>query len=293
VHAFSASRARYARTGVAASGPGSNLRSGAAVRAWENAAHGAPMIITDPVFYLLAIPVVLLSGISKTGIPGLFGGMAVPVFALVISPLQAAAVMLPVLCFIDLFGLRAFRGVYDRRNMPILLTGLAIGVVIGTLVFGLVRQDALRLVIGTIAIAFALNNLLGWAKNRPRSEASWPRGVFWSTVSGLTSFLAHAGSAPVMAYLLPQRLDKRIYVGTTVWFFFASNYAKIVPYAFLGQLDLTNLATSLLLLPLVPVGVKLGVIIQGKLNERVFYQVSYWALLGIGVKLIYDGLTRL
>ncbi|MDH5246264.1 MAG: sulfite exporter TauE/SafE family protein, partial [Betaproteobacteria bacterium] len=91
------------------------------------------------------------------------------------------------------------------------------------------------------------------------------------------------------AYLLPQRLDRNVYVGTTVWFFFASNYAKIVPYALLGQLDLTNLATAFVLLPLVPIGVKLGVVIQGKLDEKVFYQISYWALLGIGVKLLYDG----
>ena len=74
-------------------------------------------MITDPLFYLIAVPVVLLSGVSKTGIPGLFGGMAVPLLSLVIPPLQAAAVMLPVLCFIDLFGLRVFWGVYDRRNM--------------------------------------------------------------------------------------------------------------------------------------------------------------------------------
>jgi uncharacterized membrane protein YfcA len=247
------------------------------------------MLISDPHFYLIAIPVVLLAGISKTGIPGLFGGMAVPLLALVISPLQAAAIMLPILCCIDLFGLRAFRGIYDRRNMPILLTGLAIGVIAGSLIFGLLRQDVLRLLIGAIAIAFALNNLFGWAKNRPPTKASWPRGVAWSAVSGFTSFLAHAGSAPLMAYLLPLRLDKRIYVGTTVWFFFASNYAKIIPYALLGQLDTTNFATSLVLLPLVPLGVKLGVLIQGKLEERAFYQLSYWALLAIGIKLVYDG----
>lgn len=251
------------------------------------------MLITDPLFYLIAIPVVLLTGMSKTGIPGLFGGMAVPLLSLVISPLQAAAVMLPILCFIDIFGLRAFWGVYDRPNMPILLTGLVIGVVVGTLIFGLVRQDVLRLVIGAIAIAFALNNLFGWAKNQPPTKTSWPRGVVWSSVSGLTSFLAHAGSAPIMAYLLPLRLDRRVYVGTMVWFFFASNYAKIIPYAFLGQLDTSNFVTALVLLPLVPVGVKLGVLIQGKLNERVFYQISYWALLSIGVKLVYDGMTHL
>ena len=251
------------------------------------------MLITDPFFYLIAIPVVLLTGISKTGIPGLFGGMAVPLLALVISPLQAAAIMLPILCVIDLFGLRAYRGVYDRRNMPILLTGLLIGIVVGTLIFGLVRQDLVRLFIGGIAIAFALNNLLGWARNRPPTLASWPRGVFWSSLSGLTSFLAHAGAAPIMAYLLPQRLDRRIYVGTTVWIFFAANFAKIIPYAFLGQFDTSNFVTALVLLPLIPVGVWLGVKVQGRLNEKIFYQISYWALLGIGVKLVYDGGTQL
>jgi len=250
-------------------------------------------VITDPLFYLIAVPVVLLSGVSKTGIPGLFGGMAVPLLSLVIPPLQAAAVMLPVLCFIDLFGLRVFWGVYDRRNMPILFTGLFVGLAIGTLVFGLVPQDWLRLAIGGIAILFALNNLVGWARHRPAARTSWPRGVFWSSVSGLTSFLAHAGAAPIMAYLLPLRLERRIYVGTMVWFFFASNYAKIVPYAFLGQWDMSNIVTALVLLPLVPLGVKLGVLIQGKLNERLFYQISYWALLTIGLKLVYDGTRHL
>lgn len=251
------------------------------------------MLISDPVFYLLAVPVVLLTGISKTGIPGLFGGMAVPVLALAVPPTQAAAVMLPVLCVIDLFGLRAFRGIFDRRNLPIILSGLALGVIVGALIFRLVRQDVLRLAIGAIAVVFALNNIFGWTRNRPPSKPSWPRGVFWSALSGVTSFLAHAGAAPIMAYLLPQRLERRIYVGTTVWFFFASNYAKIVPYALLGQLDSTNLATALVLLPLIPVGVKLGVHIQGRLNDQIFYRISYWALLAIGAQLIYEGLPRI
>jgi uncharacterized membrane protein YfcA len=187
--------------------------------------------------------------------------------------------------------LRAFWGVYDRRNMRVILTGLAIGVAAGTLIFGIVPQRVLLLVIGVIAVTFALNSLFGWARQRPPLPVSWPRGLFWSSVSGVTSFLAHSGSAPIMAYLLPQRLDKRIYTGTTVWFFFASNYAKIVPYALLGQLDLSNAATAAVLLPLVPVGVRLGVHIQGKLDDRIFYKVSYWALLAIGLKLVYDGIT--
>ena len=160
----------------------------------------------------------------------------------------------------------------------------------GSLIFGLVRQDVLRLVIGAIAVAFALNNLFGWARKRPPANASWPRGVSWSAVSGVTSFLAHAGSPPLMAYLLPLRLDKRIYVGTTVWFFFASNYAKIVPYAFLGQLDTTNFATSLISAP--------GPC--GRQARRVHPRQTRGAgvlpdqLLGVaylGIKLVYDGVS--
>ena len=248
------------------------------------------MLITDPAFYAIAVPVVLLTGISKTGVPGLFAGLAVPLFSLVMPPAQAAALMLPVLCFIDLFGLRAFKGVYDRPNMPILLTGLAIGIVAGTLAFGVLHGDATRILVGVISVAFAFNSLFGWARHRPPASASWPRGVFWSGLSGLTSFVAHAGGPPIMAYLLPQKLDRKVYIGTTVWFFFFANYAKILPYAYLGQLDLANLATALVLLPQVPVGVWLGIVIQGRLNERVFYQLSYWSMLAIGIKLLYDGI---
>jgi len=250
-------------------------------------------MITDPLFYVLATFVVVMLGISKTGIPGLMAGMGVPLLALAISPAQGAAIMLPVLCVIDLFGLRAYRGVYDRRNMPIIVSGLLVGIVLGALTFSMMRDEVLRLMVGAIAVVFALNNLSGWAKSRPPTSASWPRGVFWSGLSGYTSFLTHSGNAPIMTYLLPQRLPRQIYVGTTVWYFFVSNYAKIVPYALIGQFDRANLMTSLVLLPLVPVGVKLGVYIQGRLNERVFYQISYWSLLAIGIKLLYDGITRL
>lgn len=249
------------------------------------------MIITDPLFYILAVPTVLLSGISKTGVPGLFGGMAVPLLSLAVSPAQAAAIMLPVLCAIDLFGLRAVRGVFDPANMPMLVVGLVVGIAAGTLTFGLIPEDLLRLLVGLLALTLALNNLTGWARKRPPRSASWPRGVFWGALGGFTSFVMHSGDAPLMAYLLPQRLDTRIYVGTTIWYFFLANYAKIVPYAFLGQLNTQSLVTALVLLPLVPAGTRLGLIVQGRLNEAAFYRISYWALLPIGVKLVFDGIT--
>jgi uncharacterized membrane protein YfcA len=135
--------------------------------------------------------------------------------------------------------------------------------------------------------------VLGWARKRPPSGASWPKGAFWSTISGFTSTIAHAGGPPIYAYLLPQRLERNLYVGTTVWFFFYVNYAKLVPYWLLGQLGAANLLTALALAPLVPVGVWLGAWLQRRVkSDRIFYQVCYWAMLAIGIRLIYDGIAH-
>lgn len=251
------------------------------------------MLITDPWFYAVAIPVVLLTGISKTGFPGLFAGMAVPFLSLVISPVQAAAVMLPVLCLIDLWGLAAYKGVWDRRNLRIMIVGATLGIALGGLAFGTLPDSAVKLVTGVIAVLFGLNNLLGWTKKRPPSAASWPKGMFWSTMSGFTSTVAHAGGPPIYAYLIPQRMERNLYIGTTVWFFFYVNYAKLVPYWLLGQLGAANLLTALALTPLVPAGVWLGAWLQRRVkSDRVFYLVCYWAMLLVGIRLIYDAIAH-
>lgn len=253
------------------------------------------MLITDPWFYAVAIPVVILTGISKTGFPGVFAGMSVPVLSLVISPVQAAAIMLPVLCIIDLWGLSAYRGVWDRRNMKILVAGATIGIAAGGFAFGVLSDDAVKLITGAIAVLFGLNNLFGWARRpRPATQASWARGLPWSALSGFTSTIAHAGGPPAYVYLIPQRMERALYVGTTVWFFSYVNFAKLVPYALVGQLGAANLLTALALTPLVPVGVWLGAWLQQRVkNDVVFYRICYWAMLVTGIKLLWDAIAHL
>ena len=62
-------------------------------------------MITDPLFYALAIPAILITGISKSGFGGAMGGLAVPLMSLVIAPAEAAGIMLPILCTMDAVGL--------------------------------------------------------------------------------------------------------------------------------------------------------------------------------------------
>ncbi len=251
-------------------------------------------------FYALVIPAVLLAGISKGGLSGL-GALSVPMLALVLPPGQAAGLMLPILCLMDLFGLWAYRGHWDAGQLRLLLPGAVLGIGVGVLAFGHLDENAVRALIGVIAVLFALNQWLKpvlQARLMRAAPAGAPpsrlkgrlKGLFWSGLSGFTSFLAHAGGPPLMIYLLPLRLEKMQFAGTTVVLFGVVNYVKLVPYFWLGQIDRANLSTALLLAPLAPVGIWLGLWLTKRIAEALFYRISFVLLFLSGAKLLYDGL---
>ncbi|HEX8176472.1 MAG TPA: sulfite exporter TauE/SafE family protein [Pyrinomonadaceae bacterium] len=246
-------------------------------------------LITEPLFYLVAIPAVLLSGISKGGFGSAVGGMGVPLMAIVISPPQAAAILLPVLCLMDLVGFRVYYKKWDALNLRIMIPGALAGITIGTLTFGMLEEDSIRIMLGAIAVLFTLNNWVGFARKQEPGSRSVVKGSFWSGVSGFTSFVAHAGGPPVMVYMLPQRLDKVTFVATVNLFFMIVNAVKLLPYAWLGQLSSANLLTSLLLSPLAPAGVWLGLWMQNRVNHEWFYRISQSCLFLTGLQLIYQG----
>ncbi len=249
-------------------------------------------LVANPWFYAVAIPAVLIIGISKAGIGGGLGIVAVPLMTLVIAPVQAAAVMLPILCIMDIAGLWAYRGKWHRRNMAIMLPGALAGLLICALSFRYLSDDAVRLILGAVALGFVLYRLAGAAianKNAGRPSEPGPRGIFWATLSGFTSFIAHSGAPPLQVYLLPQKLDKTLYVGTMVVFFTVMNYAKIIPYALLGQLSAVNMLGALALLPAIPLGVWLGLRFHGMVSERLFYAIVYTVLTVTGVRLVWQG----
>jgi hypothetical protein len=250
------------------------------------------LIPTDFLFYAAAVPAVLLMAINKSGFGSGVGVMAVPLMALTIPPLQAAAILLPILCIIDIFSVWAYRKVWDRSNLRILLPGALVGILIGTLTAGLFDSAAIRLVLGIICVVFSLNHWLGRRTLHEGASPSALKGGFWGGVSGFTSFLAHAGGPAVNIYLLPQKLDKALFVGTTVMFFAFVNFVKLLPYAWLGQFNTSNLAASALLAPLVPFGVWLGLSMNRRISVTWFYRVAYALVFIVGLKLLWDGFAR-
>jgi uncharacterized membrane protein YfcA len=245
-------------------------------------------MITDPIFYLLAIPAVLLTGLSKGGFGGALGGTAVPLMAIAISPTQAAAIMLPILCVADLFGLRLYFRKWNAAVLKVAIPGAMTGVALGALTFGMLNDDAIRLLIGAITVAFVLMKLLMTAPVQAVVPSVF-KGAFMSAASGYTSFVAHAGGPPIMMYLLPQRMDKTTYIATVNIFFLLTNAVKLVPYAWLGQFSVANLLASAVLAPLVAVGVMGGYWLQERVSQDLFYKVAQAGLLITGLQLIYQG----
>ena len=248
-------------------------------------------LITDPWFYALAIPALLITGISKGGFASGGGNLAVPAMALLIPPAQAAAITLPVLCAMDLAGLRAWWGRWNAREMRVILPGGLLGILAGAFAFGLMSNNAVKLMVGAISLIFIARGIWLARCGPPAPSTHNPaKGGFWGAVSGFTSTLAHAGGPPLAMYLYPLRLPRAELSGTTVVFFGVVNYVKLVPYAALGQLSATNLLTSLVLLPLAPIGVRMGVWLHGRVSDKVFYRVIYVLLGATGVKLVMEGL---
>lgn len=248
-------------------------------------------MINDPLFYLIALPVLLLTGVGKGGFGSGVGIVAVPSLSLVISPWEAVALMLPILCFMDVFGVWSYRRQWSRALMLYLAPGALIGIGFATLVAEFVDEHMIRLIIGAIAVLFSLNYWLGGRRNPHPKPENRLKGIFWSAMSGFTSFIGHAGGPPLQVYLLPLKLDKTVFVGTTTVFFMAVNYAKLLPYGYLGLFTEEILWTALVLAPVCPLAMFAGVWLHHRIPEKPFYMVCYVLVFVIGCKLLHDGIA--
>ena len=248
----------------------------------------------DLSFFAAAIPAVLLVGLSKGGI-GALGLLGVPIMALVMDPVQAAAIFLPILIVMDIVALWSWRKFNDRRTLLMILPGGVIGIALGWATSALVPPDALRIVIAAVTILFALRyfyQIYGphASRNAPPMQHRPVAATFWGSLSGYASFVAHAGGPPFQIYVLPMKLDPKAYTGASIRFFALVNAVKVIPYFALGALDTENLTASATLLPVALISTLMGAAIVKHLKADVFYPMTYAFALLAGCKLLWDGL---
>ncbi len=251
-------------------------------------------LTSDPLVLVCAIIAVILTGLSKGGLGGAMAMLGVPIMAIAMPPIQAAAILLPILIVMDIFSLWSWRKDFDLKVLKIMLPGAVVGIAIGGLTAAYVSENLVRLIVGIIAVSFVIYFLAmkfaNRAKEQSPKEANTLSGRFWGAVAGYTSFVSHAGGPPYQVYTLPLGQTPRIYTGTSVRFFFIVNVIKLIPYFALGQFDTTNLQSSLVLMPIAVVATLCGAWIVKRMSAKIFFPFMYTLMFLTGVKLIYDGL---
>jgi hypothetical protein len=256
-------------------------------------------VITDPWFYLLAIPAVTLLGLSKGGFAGL-GMVTTPMLALIMPPLQAAAILLPLLIVQDAISVWTYRRAWSAWNLKVLIPGAAFGMGMGTLFAGIVSNATIELTVGAIGLSFVLYSwLFKWLRPDLALTRDQPRrppvalGLLWGAMAGFMSLLIQVGAPPYQIHILPQRLDKLTLVGTTVIFYAFMNLMKIVPYFTLGQFSTRNFATSIALLPLAVAANLFGIWLVRRTPTEWFYQIAYLLMFLISLALLWQGWSGL
>jgi len=243
----------------------------------------------DLYFWTVAVLAVFIVALSKSGLVGSLGMVAVPMMSLVMPARDAAGMLLPLLLVMDAIAIWTYRKDADWRILRIMLPGAMVGTLIGWALWSFVSDAMVLLFIGIITLLFILDALLPIRKKLEGLPPSKPWGTFWGGFAGFTSFISHTGGPPFQIYVLPQRLTPVIYSGTTAFFFAIVNTAKLVPYFFLGQLNVSNLTHAAILAPLAVVGVIIGVWLVRRISVKRFYQLTYWLVFLLALKLIYDG----
>src|SRR5208337_606747 len=224
-------------------------------------------------FYLVAVPAVIVLGLAKGGFTGL-STLAMPILSLVASPVRAAAILLPILVVQDWISVWAFRRDFSSRNLLILVPSSMVGIAAGWLLAARVSENAVRLAVGVISIAFVVSMLV---RDRldlaPVERPGLAGGMLWGSIAGFTSFISHAGGPPFQVYVMPQNLNPRVFAGTATMFFAAVNLIKVPPYFLLGQFSRDNMAVSAGLVPLAVLSTFVGVWLVRRVSADRFYAI--------------------
>jgi uncharacterized protein len=246
----------------------------------------------DLSFYVVAVPAVVLLGLSKGGFSGV-GMLATPLVALVVPPVEAAAILLPILVMQDMISVIAYRATWDGWNVIVLLVGALPGIFLAYLLAARISESSVEFIIGLISIVFAARRLIidrrgqGDQTAKPKLVAGWLCGA----ASGFTSMIAHAGSPPFQIFVIPQRLPQNIFVGTSVMFFAAVNLLKVFPYFMMGQFSAKDLTLSSTLAPVAVFSTWLGIYLVRRMSSSQFITVVYILMVLVGGKLVFNGLS--
>ena len=243
------------------------------------------------IYWFLITLAAVFVGMGKGGLP-VIATLGVPSLSLIMSPITAAGLLLPVYIVSDIFALSAYRRDFSWPVLKIGMVGMTLGVVIGGLTASYVIEWVVTLLIGLMGFLFALDQLLKKRKSLQKKNAqiNSTKGYFWCTIAGFTSFISHTGGPPWQIFTIPLGLAKSVFVGTSVILFSYCNVIKLIPYIWLGQINTSSFKISLVMMIPATIAVYIGVNLVKLIPEATFFKIVTWALFSISIKLIWDGI---
>jgi uncharacterized membrane protein YfcA len=215
-----------------------------------------------------------LTGISKTGIPGL-GILVVPLAAAVFPSKASTGLILPMLIMADILAVAYYKRHAVWSHLIRLIPWAMIGIMLGAFAMNKVNDAQLKPIIG--AIVLLMLGLGYWRSRRSGESYQAPTQWWFAAIMGLfagtTTMMANA-AGPIMAiYLIAMRLPKNEYLGTGAWYFLLMNCFK-VPFSagqglITGQSLLVNLANA----PIIIIGATLGIMVVKYIPEKTFISI--------------------
>ena len=244
-------------------------------------------------FYLTAFLSVSVVAISKSGFGGGLGGLGVPIMLFILPAKIVLAVFLPLIVLMDLWVIYVWRRFPIYKIILIMCLGGFIGQIAGWYFFKYLDDQTILFIIASLAIITSLRYFKNLYKkkvtNKTKVKVNYKKGVAWSSLSGFSSFIALSGAIPAHIFLLPLKLKRENFVSIMSFYFFFVNFTKIPFFWELDIFTMETIAITILLIPIIPIGIFFGKWLNSKLSDKIFYHVTHIALFLCGINLFIKG----
>ena len=262
---------------------------------------------------MLAWSLILLAaaliGLSKSGFLSGAGLLIVPLAMIglgqtTLGESVALGLILPLLILGDTFATWQYRREWSKPIVLTLLLPTAVGVLVGGLLLLLLARLGqthastaallIRLEIGLESVI--LVGLHYWRQWRGLPHKLLPpptRAALCGSFAGLSSTMAHAAGPVVALYMLPLKLDRRVFVGTVAYYFLFLNLIKIPAFIAAGQFSSTPWPLVASLIPVVALAALLGRFLVKRISNTGFLTLTYALTFAVGMYLLADSTYRL
>jgi uncharacterized membrane protein YfcA len=243
-------------------------------------------------FWVAALVGVTILGLAKGGFAGL-GVLGLPIMTLGMNPVMGAAILLPILLVQDVFSMKAFGGHRNDGVLKLMIPGACIGITAGWALARFVPVAAVELAVGMIAFSFGIQRIRAERRGVGGRPGGALAGVAMGAAAGFTSQVAHAGGPPFQMHVLPMKLPRDMFIGTSTVFFAVINWIKVPAYYALGAFTPENLWLAAALMPAALLSTWAGTLLVRRIDGPRFYAMMHALMILVGGKLTWDGLSSL